>query len=460
MAITITQQPNQWNLAYVPNVYVLDGIGTEDFYALQVTIGGTAVATFIQPANPSGVAMFDIQKVLQSYLEDQSLQNTLGFDNTAGELLSYQVAYGHQTAGVITLTGLSAVKHVINGYDAYDVLNWDWSDHIPQPSAFTCISEFPPPFNTNAVYSRKYDFLTNWPTTYNGMSTYKVRSDEHRTLSFFNIIANYNDGSMWGPNESPFFVKISYYNSVGSLIEADIRTITSTLGLGNRVDCNDNTSSVHTDDQFIGTIGVGPWNIQNGPFTWTYPAQTAYYTVQIYSKNYCVEPSIIPDCDDIATLEDYLGYVIYEARFEIEDPCTPFEPINVSFMNQYGVKDYYTFDRRNERSSTTDRNNYTKVLGSWDAASYTISNTDRGNTVFSSDITTTMNLSTYWMSDDESKWMEELFVSPAVEIFYNGVWRPVVITTQTYNERTFNRNRMFQHEITVQFANKKKVQRG
>lgn len=460
MAITITQQPNKWNLAYVPNVYVLDGLVTEDFYILRVLVDGIAVSTQIQAANPTGVGIFDISKVLQAYLKSQSVEDTLGFAPTPTELLTYQIQYGSITANEALYDGITATKHVINGYDNYDVLNWDYTDYIPQPTAFTCISEFPPPYNTNAVYSRQYDFLTNWPTTYNGVSTYKVRSDEHRTLSFFNIIANYDDGSMWGPNESPFFVKINYYNAAGSLLETDIRTITSTLGLGDRVDCNDNTSSIDSDDEWIGTIGIGPWNIQNGPFTWTYPAQTAYYTVQLYSKNYCVEPSFIDDCVDLATLEDYLGYVIYEARFEIEDPCTPFEPINVSFMNQYGVRDYYTFDRRNQKNTNTARNNYSRPLGSWSDAQFTISNTDRANTTFSSEITTSMNLSTYWMTDEESKWLEELFVSPSVQIFHNGVWRPVVITTQSYDEKTFNRNRMFQHEITVEFANNKKVQRG
>lgn len=453
--ITITQEPNQWNLAYAHNVYVLDGMTTEEFYILQVMIDGTAVSTFIQPANPVGVAMFDVSKVLQAYLKSQPLEATTGFSETPLELLTYQVRYGSITDNTATFDGVTATKHVINGYADYDVINWDWTDYIPTPTAFTCISEFPPPFNTNAVYSRQYEWLTNWPS-----ATYKVRSNEQRTLSFFNIISNYNDGNMWGPNETPFFAKIEYFNAAGSLLEADIKTITSTLGIGTRVDCNDNTSSLGDEADWIGTMGVGPWNIQNGPFTWTYPLQTASYKITLWSKNYCVEPAIIPDCDDLATLEDYLGYPIYSAIFEIQDDCTPFDPINVSFMNQYGVRDYYTFDRRNEETTNTARSNYSRTLGSWSSGSFTVNNTDRGQTTFSSDLTTQLSLSTNWMTDEESKWLEELFVSPSVAVFYEGVWRPVVITSQQYDQKTFNRNRMFQHNITVEFANKKKVQRG
>lgn len=456
--ITLTQEPNMWNLAYVPNVFVLDGMTTEDSYLLQVMIDGTPVSTSIQPANPVGVAMFDVAKILQSYLKGAYIEDTAMLSDTPNSLITYQVRYGSITDGIATFDGLSAVKHALNGYDNYDVINWDYTDYIPEPTAFECISEFPPPYNTNAVYSRQYEWLTNWPTYSNGIKTFKVRPDEHRTLSFFNIIANYNSGDMWGPNESPFFIKVAYYNAAGSLLGVDNETITSTLGLGTRVDCNDNTSAVADDNDFIGTIGVGPWNIQNSTLYWAPTA--AYYIVSIWSKDFCVEPSFIDDCTDEALLEDYLGYKIYEARFDIEDPCTKFQPINVSFVNQYGQKDYYTFDRRNEQTTNIARNNYTRSLGSWSDASFTISNQDRGNTTFSADLTTQLLLKTNWMTDAESKWLEELFISPSVMIFYEGVWRPVVVNTASYQQKTFARDTMFQHEITVEFANKKKVQRG
>ena len=457
---TISQQPNMWNLAYVPNVYVLNNLGSADSYVLQVLVDGADVATYVQPANPAGVAMFDVSKVLQSFLSTQSVEDTATFAPTPGALLAYQVRYGSMTDNIIVFDGTTPVQFALNGYADYDIINWDYSNHIPTPTDFECLSELPPPNPINAIYTQEYNWLTNWPTTYNGIKTFKVRSDEHRTLSFFNIISNFQDGTMWGANESPFFVKITYYNAVGSILEIDIKTMTDVLGLGTRTDCNDSSSSLADVEDYVGTMGVGPWNIANGALTWTYPNQTAAYLIEIYSKDVCVEPHIIDDCEDLATLEDYLGYRLYAGRFEIEDACSPFEPINVSFMNQYGVRDYYTFDRRNEQTTNTARNNYNKAIGSWSASSFTISNTDRGNTTFSSDITTSMNLSTYWMTDDESKWLEELFTSPSVMIHYQGVWRPVVITSAQYDQKTFNRNQMFQHFITIEFANKKKVQRG
>ena len=71
-----------------------------------------------------------------------------------------------------------------------------------------------------------------------------------------------------------------------------------------------------------------------------------------------------------------------------------------------------------------------------------------------------MTLQTDWMTDEESIWLEELFTSPHALIYINGALEPVVILSTEYQQMTNARNNMFQHEITVQFANDKNIQRG
>ena len=144
----------------------------------------------------------------------------------------------------------------------------------------------------------------------------------------------------------------------------------------------------------------------------------------------------------------------------IDDSCSPFEPIRLSFLNQYGVKDYYTFDRRNTYSVQTDRTNYQQVLGSWSSSSFTIDQTGRGRRTFSSAISEAMVLSTNWMTDQVSEWLQELYTSPNVMIYKGGQWEPCVIKSTQYEEKTNSRNRMFQHTIEVEYSNNKKVQRG
>jgi hypothetical protein len=64
------------------------------------------------------------------------------------------------------------------------------------------------------------------------------------------------------------------------------------------------------------------------------------------------------------------------------------------------------------------------------------------------------------MDDDESKWLEELFTSPHIQVYYDGVWEPAVITSNSYEQKTAARSGLFQHTLNVQFANNKRVQRG
>jgi hypothetical protein len=170
----------------------------------------------------------------------------------------------------------------------------------------------------------------------------------------------------------------------------------------------------------------------------------------------------ISDCDDIGEIisDGYLGDVIFQADFVVDDTCERFDPVTVSFVNQYGVKDYYDFRKRNTSTTTTERNNYTKALGTWSEDSFSIDQNGRGKTTFSSAATTSVTISTDWMEDSVSEWLQELYMSPSVQLYINGQWEPCTITTTSYQEKTYARDFLFQHTITVEYSNNQKIQRG
>ena len=312
-----------------------------------------------------------------------------------------------------------------------------------------------------------------------------VRSSVYHTLSFFNRISNFDDGSMWGNNEQPWAVRIKFFDVSNQLIQTAIYVLSDATGLGPRTNFNSSTIPSYQSSEWIGTIGAGPQNLkdagywpQSSPAIWnqvvqvwgnyaviwnlaTSTAIVDHYTVDVMSVNMCYWGEFgAPANDNATTLEPYLGSVIYTETFQVADPCTGYDPVTVSFMNQYGVKDYYTFDRRNTYDQRISRNNYTQMLGSWSDSSFSIDQHGRGDRTFSSQIETTMTLNSYWMDDATSKWLEELFTSPHIQVYYDGVWHPAVITSNTYNQKTNVRNGLFQHTLQVKFANNKKVQRG
>lgn len=487
MAITITQRPSKYNLVVSPNVYTLSGLSpSEDAYVLQVeqwdevAASSSIIATIQQPANPSGVGIFDISKILQSYMDIAFVEDTQEASPTAGEAFAYRVRYGSVTNDVPTFAvGYDAIRYVYNGYEDWRVLNWpDQTEFIPEPTISPCESQ--PGYN-QPIFPKEYRFLHNYPN-----SRLPLRSSTYHTLSFFNRIGNWDNGSLWEVNEQPYAVRIRFYDVSGNLIQTAAYAISDQTGLGPRQTYASTIIDAYTKDELIGTIGVGPQNLKdsgvwpqassalwnqvsqvwgNYQVIWNLATSSAivdHYVVDVMSIDYCEVGASggMPSSPSAADILPYLDQVIYSDTFQVNDPCTGYEPITVSFVNQYGVKDYFTFDRRNTYSQNIKRNNYDQMLGSWSASTFQIDQHGRGRRTFSTEIGTNMTMSSYWMGDEESAWLEELFTSPHIQVYYNGVWEPAVITSNTYSQKTNTRDGLFQHTLNIEFANTKKVQRG
>lgn len=487
--ITVSQSPSRYNLVVSPNVWILDSItANEDAYILEVSswdevsATSTVIATIQQPANPAGVGQFDISKILQAQLDIAWVEDTLEAAPTPGMTIPYRVRWGSVTNDVPTYNGTSNIFYAFNGYLDWREMNWpSQNSYIPLPTSIDCLCEVPP-CEVNARYvARNTNFLTNYPK-----SSIPVRSSTYHTLSFFNRIGNYDNGTQWDQNEQPYAVKTTLYDSNGGIITEIVYALSETdSGLGPRQTYASPIIDAYSADEWIGTIGVGLQNmIDNGilPITipgrwnqvtqtwgnysqiWQYATATAIvasYKVEIFSVDMCYWGLNGPPANGNAnTLLPYLGDLIYDQSFTVSDPCTKYSPVTVSFVNQFGVKDYFTFDRRNTLTQSINRQNYDQILGSWSDATFTIDPHGRGRRTFSTDIQTQMTLSSYWMDDEESMWLEELYSSPHIQVYYEGVWHPAVITSTGYEQKTDARNGLFQHTLNIQFANNKKVQRG
>lgn len=485
--ITNPGKPTRYNLVVAPNVWTLASISAaEDAYILQVLKvddGGSVVATIQQPANPAGVAHFDVSKILQSQMGISFVEETEKLTNTIGETFKYQIRFGSITDNVPSYDGTSQEYYAYNGYLPWRHKDWISTRFIPDPTPESCLCETPPCFeNVSYVGPQRssYDYLHNYPS-----NAIPVRSSVWHTLSFFNRVKEWDDGTQWGNNEQPWAVRVKYFDVDSNLIQTGIYVISDATGLGPRTTYTDTTPGPYHSDDWIGTIGAGPENLkaaglwpQASPAIWNQVVQVwgnfaviwnlattvAYvdsYTVEIMSADMCYwQDNGAPAGTGANQLEPYLGDTIYIQEFQVADPCTGYDPVTVSFVNQYGVKDYFTFDRRNTYNQGISRNNYKQVLGTWSAATFTIDPHGRGSRTFSSEIETNMTMSSYWMGDEESAWLEELFTSPHVQVYYEGVWEPAVITSNSYEQKTNVRNGLFQHTLQVQFANNKRVQRG
>ena len=477
MAITIQQQPNKYNLVVAPQVWTLAGITTEDEYQLNIqTPDGNTIASVRQRANPDGVAHFDVSQILQSKLGFDFYEETQRVAEAKNEAFSYQVQFGTNTNNIFTATATSQERYVYNGYLDWRDINWQDVDFNPEPLAAQCFSSQ----TINADFEGiEYSFLTNFPE-----SQYTIRSNSYHTLSFINRIANFDDGTIWSSNEQPAYVRIKFFDADGDVIQTAIYSIDETNGLGPRTNFDSLAIPAYLDDELVGVVGAGPKNLKeaglwpSGGLPWNtitrqwgnyqviWNAQNSSatvesYTIDIMSIDMCkVDTDGVPANNTASTLLEYADQIIYTYTFNVQDDCSRFEPVTVSWVNQLGAKDYFTFDRRNTLNVTSDRNNYYKSNKSWSSSQYTIDQHSGGHTTFSNEIETEMELSTNFMKDSVSEWLQELYVSPNIQVYYRDEWHPAVIESKNYSQKTFARDGLFRHNLKVKWSNNKIVQRG
>ena len=266
---SIPQQPGEWNLAYVPNVWTVESTNTETA-AIAVEINGTIVATIRNNHNQAGVAHFDVSKILQAQLEPNFFETIQKVSDLEALSLNYRVRYGDVLdSGAIDWTAFSATKYVVNGYDDWRILDWDESPYRASITQTIACESGP---GSNVRIDEK-DYLTNYP------GIIPVKSTDYHTLSFFNWIGNFT-AEQWA--DQPWFVSLDFLTTTGT--EQAVYVISDASGLGPRTSNSDLGPYIYNASEYIGHVGAGPKNLQDAGL---WPANVISYDVNIYGLDKC-----------------------------------------------------------------------------------------------------------------------------------------------------------------------------
>ncbi len=95
--------------------------------------------------------------------------------------------------------------------------------------------------------------------------------------------------------------------------------------------------------------------------------------------------------------------------FEIDTRCTKYQKNNLYWLNPLGGWDNYHFDLVSNRSLDIKRDQYEK-----NTSQTLLRPFDRGNTITSVNSVDKWTLTSNWMTENESKWLGDLFTSPEV----------------------------------------------
>jgi len=271
-----------------------------------------------------------------------------------------------------------------------------------------------------------------------------IGDNEYATLAFLN--GYYPSQSQ---NTDADRIQITFRDADGG----SLGTTTTTIAAGNGGYDGSGDVALTWSTRQLQYVGVGTANMLGAGIT--IPSNWAYYEV---------------------LLRDGLGINSKTYKYYRKDAdCKGYEKIRLTWLNKYGVWDYYTFTKKNLRSTNIKRSEYSKVKGNWNGTTFSKNGYDRGRGVLSTTATESIKLNSDWFtSDEEAAWIEQLFISPEVYIIedydatdtgangaeYGKYLTPVVVTSKSFDRYSRANDKVAQYELEIEYSFNKRIQKA
>ena len=496
--VLLSQSPGDYNLAYGPNPVTLTTLSSgADKFVLQVrTVGGDILADIRQTANSEGNAIFDIQNILQSYVHVSPVNTEIigvgnaspaNLQDSTQEVEQYIIRIGEETSGVVELRSVSyGPYNVIGGKKPWYDLTWGEGQYQgaingddSNPACTNVYFNGRPLSDENDIFILGSDLTTQGvaaPSSI-GINTrvnvHDVYASDFHTVSYFNPIYRGLPTPAADAQGIEGF-RITTYESDGSQVDDIIIPNIVANGGGPNINYGDGTQP--SNNTAIITGGFGPQNLNNFTY-YTTPLATATFTLDPAVAYYYVQTVAYNPATCMASFVGYadesLHYVQMYRIFNRgtvfpQAGCLDYDHIQFSWLNSFGFRDYYTFTKKNVRSTNRKANNYLANTVDYNGTNYATSTGARGYTTYSQEIKEQFTASTGYMSDAEADYLEGLFNSPDVRVRlgnsapagYEAYFFGCNVTSASWTEKSYRKDKLFQYDIKFKLANNVKSQRG
>lgn len=463
-----SNSPSEINLSFGKNVFSFYDQNETGLRAGIEVWDGTLtdkIGTFQAPPNELGYYHFDLQNLLQNFTTPRydAEAYTTKLTTADDESFSFKVKYGwvndsgvFQYQGTYPSTATTENCEVYGGTKEYWDLRWNNQDNYIMSLAG--LSGCP-------VVSSRQLALTDWTITKDISNlTGGVPSWIPVTITeVYNMEKRFDDELILS-----FLTKANKNISLPPPTGCDgIKGIRVTFYVGN----------TEIYDSIIGNTivnGGGSTNDLTTDRDWNYPYNAI--SIGLGKKNFGVQYLSNPTHIYVATYtyKGGVGCPAQDTDFSnqptsqvyridiVNDECNDFAPVQVSWLNSKGFRDYFYFSKRTDENINISRNNYEQVEGTWTADVFAVPTYSRGNTTFSQELTKTRTINTKFLTDAEAQYLKNLYISPDVRVRYDGStdWIPVTITDNRWTERTFRKDKLFQYTLNYEEAHKLNSQRG
>tara|TARA_R110000744_G_scaffold25007_3_gene62107 strand:+ start:55 stop:1515 length:1461 start_codon:yes stop_codon:yes gene_type:complete len=388
------------------------------------------IGTFKTIPNNKGVGIFDFSNLLSNYVSSDNLCTDNASYKKQGQLpdvtfpihlidrfsmstnscvyvaIIFSIEYlylggNSQTYNTIINTGgrTSRPLEIFNGYVKYtdDLLYGAVGTNINNNYGYD-IDDYKLQFNTS-------NFLTNAP------ATQWVRNGDYGTLSYLVQIDTSNI-------EPVSYIQFKYYPEydAGGTV----------LALDDQFDRLKNTGAYDVYDskaeEMIIFFGAYPGNLKvygTNFRTYLNSGEVKSYTIQAINSlgaETSKKMTINISCKNLR------GY----------------ERVRLTWLNQYGTWDYYSFMQKSVQTISTKGTTYNQLEGTWNDNQYKVDSYKGGKKSFRVNATETIKMNSDYLSEEYSEWFEELINSPEVYML-KAANSPVEITSGSITFDSLNR---------------------
>jgi hypothetical protein len=434
---------NNYNVKYLVEVYVSTSTDPT------ILTPETRVGTFKTTPNNAGSGVFDLRPILETFCTPDHESSFGGtsykldnkftppihlidrFSMSSNSMKYFAVKFYSEYS--ITPTGALLQSNVINATAIWAIFNGviyqnnpltlDSGNYGYDMTRFTF-------FNSNAL-----QFLSNAPTTQ------YARATDYGTFPML----NWTGTTISTGSDNIDRIDLGFYNDSGTLIATYANlNVPTTGGTGN---------TVFAPGGQLLYYGAFPANLRqhNASLETLFAGGSiSYYTVQV--KNTSAEESLIYTINIICP------------------NSKNYEGIRLTWLNQWGTWDYYTFNMKSTRTVSTKRIPYNQEGGTWNKSIFEIKGWKGGKKNFRVNSTEKIKLNTDFVTEEEGVWFEELINSTEVYIvnefdgtettpfdtITNKYIEPVTVTTSNYTRKTIANDKLMQYTFDIE---KSKMQR-
>jgi len=449
------QTQNRFNVKYLAEVHVSD-------LPINLSVADNLVATFKTTPNNAGVGIFDFQPLLESYVSstNKGLYRSSYKDILYTEQTPHPIHVIDHYARHVNGIKYFAIQFKVESADTptspvvirtatgntVNSIQYTFFNGVLQQENYLTLGRISAgsgaliagdnygfDLDANLFYAgsstANSKFLTNAPTTQ------YANIDDYGTVAFLNFLPNATDRVE--------LLTFTYYNSAG--VDLGSQDMYQSWTQGGQ------SGYPQSGVAYVKYLfaGIFPGNLRNWSSTFRAlvtagTIQGGYYTVQ-------------------AETVGGTSQQIYTIHVNCPN-AKEYESIRLTWLNQWGAWDYYTFTMKSVRSTSTNRTTYTQMKGTWNDSTYRIDGYKGGKKNFRVNSTERISVNTDFVTEADAVWFEELINSQDVYILngfdstesapYNTITNkyvePVLVTTSSYVRKTIANDKLMQYTFELE----------